>query len=72
MLPRARPPRPSLGKEAYALLYWLVLRTPPYELKVNILTYSNPIIHVILETTHALSLHFIPYISVCSKSTNYL
>jgi len=36
--------RPSLGKEA--LFYWLVLRTAPYELIINILKFCNPIIHV--------------------------
>jgi len=29
MLPRARLARPSLGKEAIALFFWLVLRTAP-------------------------------------------
>ena len=46
MLPHTNPTRPSLGKEAIALFYWLVLRTPPYKLIINILTYRNPIIHV--------------------------
>jgi len=46
MLPRARPTRPSLGKEAYALFFWLVLRTPPYALIVNTLRLYNPIVYV--------------------------
>jgi len=46
MLPRARPARPWLGKEA--LFYWLVLRTAPYKLIINTLKPHNPIVHVIL------------------------
>jgi len=40
------PARPSLGKEPYALFYWLVLRTAPYSLIINVLKLNNPIIHV--------------------------
>ena len=48
-LPRARLARPSLGKEAIALFFWLVLRTAFYSLIIKILTYRNPIIHVIFK-----------------------
>jgi len=49
MLPRTIPSRPSLGKEAYALFYWLVLRTAPYTLIINLLKFHNPVI--IITTT---------------------
>gem|GEM_PF-4950591 len=49
MLPPARLARPSLGKEALALFYWLVLRTMPYLLIIKTLKLHNPIIHVILK-----------------------
>jgi len=39
MLLPTRPARPSLGKEANALFFWLVLRTAPYELIMSILTW---------------------------------
>jgi len=42
MLPPARLARPSLGKEAIALFYWLVLRTAPYWLIINILKLHKP------------------------------
>jgi len=38
------PARPPLGKEAIALFFWLVLRTAPYSLIINILKLN---IHVI-------------------------
>jgi|GEM_PF-1834733 len=48
MLPRARPTRPSLGKEAIALFFWLVLSTAPYSLIINALRLPNLIVHVYL------------------------
>gem|GEM_PF-3176454 len=42
-----RPTRPSLGKEASALFYWLVLRTAPYKLTMSVLQMCKPIGHVI-------------------------
>jgi|GEM_PF-1531306 len=48
MLPPTYPARPSLGKEANALFFWLVLRTTPYELIFNSLNFYNSIIHVII------------------------
>jgi len=38
--------RPSLGKEADTLFYWLVLRTPPYALIMSVLQKYNPIVHI--------------------------
>ena len=47
MLPPAiQPARPSLGKEASALFFWLVLRTAPYELIMSILQMYKPIVNV--------------------------
>jgi len=40
-----KPTRPSLGKEAYALFYWLVLRTAPHVLTTNNLKLNNRVIH---------------------------
>jgi|GEM_PF-4209384 len=48
MLLPVYPARPWLGKEANALLYWLVLRTAPYELIMSSLQMYKLIVHVIL------------------------
>jgi len=48
MLLPAKPVRPSLGKEPYALFFWLVLRTAPHWLKINVLTCRSPSIHIIV------------------------
>jgi len=46
MLPPTRPARPSLGKEPIALFFWLVLRTAPYHLIINVLNLHSPVVHV--------------------------
>ena len=48
MLPRAIQPAPRWAKKASALFFWLVLRTTPYDLIINILRLNNPVVYVII------------------------
>ena len=52
-LPNAAPRKanaPLAGQRgSRAFLYWLVLRTAPYELIINFLKLYNPIVHVIFK-----------------------